>query len=353
MLARMEPIVSVVEEQTVEFEFPNPDQLAPPILALDHAEVGYEPGKPVLRNLNLRLDMDDRVALLGANGNGKSTLAKLLAGRLKPMAGTLRKSGKLRVGYFAQHQTDELDVNATPLQIMDRLAPMTTEEKRRAHLGRFGFQQDKALTKVSSLSGGEKARLLLALMSRETPHVLLLDEPTNHLDIDSRQALVQAINAFEGAVVLISHDPHLIELTADRLWLVAGGMVKSFDGDLDDYRKLLTEDRRAGDNETGAERRKPADATAGHTAAGRREQRRAAAEQRAANAHLRKAAVEAEKKLEKLQQKKAALEARLADPEVYNGPTAKLMELQLRYGDLKREIASAEDAWLETQAALE
>jgi ATP-binding cassette subfamily F protein 3 len=353
MLARMEPIVSVVEEQTVEFEFPNPDQLAPPILALDHAEVGYEPGKPVLRNLNLRLDMDDRVALLGANGNGKSTLAKLLAGRLKPMAGTLRKSGKLRVGYFAQHQTDELDVNATPLQIMDRLAPMTTEEKRRAHLGRFGFQQDKALTKVSSLSGGEKARLLLALMSRETPHVLLLDEPTNHLDIDSRQALVQAINSFEGAVVLISHDPHLIELTADRLWLVAGGMVKSFDGDMDDYRKLLTEERRAGDDETAAERRKAGDATAGHTAAGRKEQRRAAAEQRAANAHLRKAAVEAEKRLEKLQQKKAALEARLADPEVYNGPTAKLMELQLRYGDLRREIATAEDAWLETQAALE
>ncbi len=354
MLARMEPIVSVAEEQTIEFAFPNPDQLAPPILALDHAEAGYEPGKPVLRNLNLRLDMDDRVALLGANGNGKSTLAKLLAGRLKPMAGTLRKSGKLRVGYFAQHQTDELDINATPLQIMDRLAPQTIEQKRRAHLGRFGFQQDKALTKVSSLSGGEKARLLLALMSRETPHVLLLDEPTNHLDIDSRQALVQAVNAFEGAVVLISHDPHLIELTADRLWLVAGGTVKSFDGDMDDYRKLLTEQRRDDDeDDSAADRRRNGDGTATHTAAGRKEQRRASAEQRAANAHLRKAAVEAEKRLEKLQQKKAALEARLADPEVYNGPTAKLMELQLRYGDLKREIASAEDAWLETQAALE
>ena len=354
MLARMEPIVSVAEEQTVEFDFPNPDQLAPPILSLDHAEAGYEPGKPVLRNLNLRLDMDDRVALLGANGNGKSTLAKLLAGRLKPMAGTLRKSGKLRVGYFAQHQTDELDVDATPLQIMDRLAPMTTEEKRRAHLGRFGFQQDKALTKVSALSGGEKARLLFALMSRESPHVLLLDEPTNHLDIDSRQALVQAINSFEGAVVLISHDPHLIELTADRLWLVAGGLVKSFDGDMDDYRKLLTEERRDGDDsDSAADRRRNGDAMATHTAAGRKEQRRAAAEQRAANAHLRKAAVEAEKRLEKLQQKKVALESRLADPEVYNGPTAKLLELQLRYGDLKREIATAEDAWLETQSALE
>ena len=353
MLARMEPIVSVAEEQTIEFDFPNPDQLAPPILALDHVEAGYEPGKPVLRNLNLRLDMDDRVALLGANGNGKSTLAKLLAGRLKPLSGTLRKSGKLRVGYFAQHQTDELDVNATPLQIMERLAPTTIEQKRRAHLGRFGFQQDKALTKVSSLSGGEKARLLLALMSRETPHVLLLDEPTNHLDIDSRQALVQAVNSFEGAVVLISHDPHLIELTADRLWLVAGGQVKTFDGDMDDYRKLLTEERRDGDDESAADRRKNGDATPMHTAAGRKEQRRASAEQRAANAHLRKAAAEAEKRLEKLQQKKAALETRLADPEVYNGPTAKLLELQLRYGDLKREIETAEDAWFEAQERLE
>src|SRR5882672_5608086 len=354
MLARMEPIVSVAEEQTIEFDFPNPDQLAPPILALDHVEAGYEPGRPVLRNLNLRLDMDDRVALLGANGNGKSTLAKLLAGRLKPLSGTLRKSGKLRVGYFAQHQTDELDVSATPLQIMERLAPTTIEQKRRAHLGRFGFQQDKALTKVSSLSGGEKARLLLALMSRETPHVLLLDEPTNHLDIDSRQALVQAINSFEGAVVLISHDPHLIELTADRLWLVAGGQVKSFDGDMDDYRKLLTEERRDRDeSDSAADRRNDGDGMATHTAAGRKEQRRASAEQRAANAHLRKAAVEAEKRLEKLQQKKAALEARLADPEVYNGPTAKLLELQLHYGDLKREIETAEDAWFEAQERLE
>src|SRR5499427_218119 len=300
MLARMEPIVSVVEEQIIEFEFPNPDQLAPPILALDHAEVGYEPGRPVLRNLNLRLDMDDRVALLGANGNGKSTLAKLLAGRLKPMAGAMRKSPKLRVGYFAQHQTDELDVDATPLQLMERLAPMVAEEKRRAHLGRFGFAQEKALTKVVALSGGEKARLLFALMSRDTPHLLLLDEPTNHLDVDARQSLVQSINSFEGAVVLISHDPHLIELCADRLWLVAGGAVKPFDGDMDDYRRFLLEERR--------------DRTA---------------------------------------EARAALEARLADPEVYNGPTAKLMELQVRYGDLKRAIAEAEDAWLAAQEKLE
>jgi len=352
MLARMEPIVSIIEERTIAFAFPEPDALAPPIITLDHAEAGYAPGKPVLRNLNLRLDMDDRVALLGANGNGKSTLAKLLAGRLKPMAGAMRKSPKLRVGYFAQHQTDELDVDATPLQLMERLAPMVAEEKRRAHLGRFGFAQDKALTKVSALSGGEKARLLFALMSRETPQLLLLDEPTNHLDVDARQSLVQSINSFEGAVVLISHDPHLIELCADRLWLVAGGAVKPFDGGMDDYRRFLLEERR---DRTAEARAAKGDSreTALHTAAGRAAQRRAAADARAATAHLKKAAQEAEKRVAALQQKRAAIETRLADPEVYNGPTAKLMELQVRYGDLKRAIAEAEDAWLAAQEKLE
>jgi ATP-binding cassette, subfamily F, member 3 len=353
MLAKMEPIVSITEERTIAFDFPEPEPLAPPIITLDHAEAGYEAGKPVLRNLNLRLDMDDRVALLGANGNGKSTLAKLLAGRLKPMAGNFRRSPKLRVGYFAQHQTDELDVDATPLQLMERLAPLLPEEKRRAHLGRFGFAQDKALTKVSALSGGEKARLLFALMSRETPQLLLLDEPTNHLDVDARQSLVQSINSFEGAVVLISHDPHLIELCADRLWLVAGGAVKPFDGDMDDYRRFLLEERRDRSAEARAAKGDGGREGAAHTAAGRAAQRRAAAEARAASAHLKKAAQDAEQRLATLQQKKAAIEARLADPEVYNGPTAKLMELQVRYGDLKRAIAEAEDQWLVAQEKLE
>jgi ATP-binding cassette subfamily F protein 3 len=355
-LARMEPIVSVAEERTITFNFPDPEPLAPPILTLDKVEVGYEPGKPVLRNLNLRLDMDDRIALLGANGNGKSTLSKLLSGRLKPMAGTMRKSPKLRVGYFAQHQTDELDVNATPLQLMERLAPRLNEEKRRAHLGRFGFAQDKSLTKVASLSGGEKARLLFALMSFESPHLLLLDEPTNHLDVDARQALVQALGAYEGAVVLVSHDPHLIELTADRLWLVADGACTSFEGDMDDYRQMLLDDRRGGRASNGRDR---AELTgnggepAGHTAAGRKEQRRAAAEQRAAASQQRKAAHAAEKRLEKLHAMKGVLEAKLADPEIYNGPTAKLLELQVKFGDLKRAIAEAEETWLEAQDALE
>jgi ATP-binding cassette subfamily F protein 3 len=346
----MEPIVAIAEERTVAFEFPQPDQLAPPIITLDKADVGYEAGKPVLKNLNLRLDMDDRVALLGANGNGKSTLAKLLSNRLKPMHGAMRKSPKLRVGYFAQHQTDELDIDATPLQILGRMAPLLNESKLRAHLGRFGFEQDKALTKVGSLSGGEKARLLFALMSWAAPHLLILDEPTNHLDVDARQALVQAIGAYEGAVLLISHDPHLIELCADRLWLVSGGTVRQYDGDLDDYRELLFAERRA--RPEGEAKGNGAEAAA-HTAAGRKEQRRAAAEERAQNAQLKKQAQQTERRLADLNKKKAAMETLLADPEIYNGPTSKLMELQLRYGDLKKEIASAEDAWLEAQAALE
>jgi ATP-binding cassette subfamily F protein 3 len=350
-LARMEPIVAIAEERTVAFEFPQPDQLAPPIITLEKVAVGYQAEKPVLNNVSLRLDMDDRVALLGANGNGKSTLAKLLSNRLKPMHGSLRKSPKLRVGYFAQHQTDELDLEATPLQILGRMAPLLNEQKLRAHLGRFGFEQDKALTKAGSLSGGEKARLLFALMSREAPHLLILDEPTNHLDVDARQALVQAIGAYEGAVLLISHDPHLIELCADRLWLVSGGTVRQYDGDLDDYRELLFAERR--NRPAGETKGNGAASGAAHTAAGRKEQRRAAAEERQQNAQLKKQAQQTERRLADLNKKKAAMETLLADPEIYNGPTSKLLELQLRYGDIKKEIAAAEDAWLVAQAALE
>ncbi|HEY9549765.1 MAG TPA: ABC-F family ATP-binding cassette domain-containing protein, partial [Kiloniellaceae bacterium] len=240
-LARMEPIASVMEDRTVTFHFPEPSRLSPPVLTLEDAAVGYDSGRPILSRLNLRLDMDDRVALLGANGNGKSTLSRLFAGRLKPMEGRMTRSGKLKIGYFAQDQAEELDLGATPLAHMARLMPLETETKLRAQLGRFGFGADRAEVAVGKLSGGEKARLLFALMSREAPHVLILDEPTNHLDIDSRQALVQALSEFEGAVILVSHDPHLVELAADRLWLVADGSVSAYDGDMDDYRKLLLE----------------------------------------------------------------------------------------------------------------
>jgi ATP-binding cassette subfamily F protein 3 len=207
------------------------------------------------------------------------------------------------------------------------------------------------LTKAGSLSGGEKARLLFALMSREAPHLLILDEPTNHLDVDARQALVQAIGAYEGAVLLISHDPHLIELCADRLWLVSGGTVRQYDGDLDDYRELLFAERR--NRPAGETKGNGAASGAAHTAAGRKEQRRAAAEERQQNAQLKKQAQQTERRLADLNKKKAAMETLLADPEIYNGPTSKLLELQLRYGDIKKEIAAAEDAWLVAQAALE
>jgi ATP-binding cassette subfamily F protein 3 len=347
MLARMEPIASVLEARTVTFDFPEPKELAPPLIALERASAGYAADQPVLSGLDLRLDMDDRIALLGANGNGKSTFMKLLAGRLKPQAGRLTKSSKLKVGYFAQDQSEALDLEATPLDHMARQMPLAPPARLRAQLGRFGFGQDKAEVAVGRLSGGEKARLLFALMSREAPQLLLLDEPTNHLDVDSRQALIQALNEYRGAVVLVSHDPHLVELIADRLWLVAGGTVAPYDGDLDDYRRLLLEQRRA-------ERRRARDARPDKApAASRKDKRRAAAEARAAVADLRKAIKTAETRLEKLTRKKQALEARLAEPEIYNGPTAALLALQLEHGALKQAIAEAEEAWLGAQAALE
>ncbi len=298
-LAKMQPIVAVSERRTETFDFPTPEELAPPLIVLDEVDVGYAPDRPVLRKLDLRLDMDDRIALLGANGNGKSTMVKLLAGRLAPLAGSMRRSPKLKVGYFAQHQQDELDLTATPLQLMQRLRPLGNDESRRAQLARFGIGVGKADTRVAQLSGGEKARLLFALMTHEKPHVLLLDEPTNHLDVDAREALVQALNDYEGAVVLVSHDPHLIELTADRLWLVAEGRCQGYEGDLEDYRRLLLDQRRERGRERGGNRAEPIS---------RKEKRRAAAETRAATTHLRKAAETAERQVRALEARRGSFE---------------------------------------------
>src|SRR3954466_4384607 len=273
MLERLKPITALVTQDVREISFPAPEKiLSPPIIAVDNVSVGYDTARPVLNRVTLRVDNDDRIALLGSNGNGKSTLVKLLAGRLAPFSGKVTRADKLKVGYFAQHQAEELDLSLSALQQAGRLMPALTEEKVRAHLGRFGFPGEKAETRIAQLSGGEKARLLFALMSREAPHVLMLDEPTNHLDIDSREALIEAINGYEGAVILISHDPHLIELTADRLLLVDGGACRPFDGDLDDYRKLLLEKRRA----------ERSDKTERDTGLSKKDQRRAAAELRAA-----------------------------------------------------------------------
>ncbi len=343
MLERMEPIAEHRDEAGVTFDFPDPDPLPPPLYSLDSVSVGYD-GKPVLSNLSLRLDADDRIALLGANGNGKSTLIKLLAGRLGPLAGDVVKSGKLRVGYFAQHQTDELDVEATPFIELARRRPRDLPVAIRTQLGRFGFTQARAETKVADLSGGEKARLLFALMTSARPHILLLDEPANHLDIDSRQALIQAINAYQGAVVIVSHDPHVIELTTDRFWLVDGGGVKPYDGDMDDYRSLLLG---AGNNANGKTKLANGEASAQD----KKQQRREAAQRRDALAPLKQKLTQAETRVAKLESEKGRLVEAMADPTLYEGDNRTLIDLQNRLGQVEKELANAEQTWMNSQEA--
>jgi ATP-binding cassette, subfamily F, member 3 len=347
LLEKMETITLMEDDAEVVFNFPAPDEMAPPLIALEGVTIGYG-DKAILRRVDLRIDMEDRIALLGANGNGKSTLVKLLAGRLQPMAGEMRRPSKLRIGYFAQHQSEELDLSLTPIQQTQRIMPLALEEKVRAHLGRFGFQQSKAETKIADLSGGEKARLLLALMSREVPHILMLDEPTNHLDIDSREALIEAINDFPGAVILISHDPHLIELTADRLLLVANGTVQPYDGDLEDYRRFLLDRAKA-------ERAVAKAASQGDRDIGpnKKDQRRAAAESRAALAPLKRKATDAEALVNKLTEEKRKIEAKMADPALYTGPADKLTKLQIDLGVVDKNLASAEETWLDALEAYE
>ncbi len=240
-LERMSPMAAVVNETVLPFRFPNPEKaVASPIIALDGGAVGYTPGKPVLRGLSLRIDNDDRIALLGANGNGKSTFAKLIADRLTLEKGSKTVAPGLKVSIFAQHQLDDLRPDEDAYQHLRRLMPDAPEAKVRARVAQFGLTTEKMSTPARDLSGGEKARLLMGLATFEAPHLLILDEPTNHLDIDSREALVEALNMFDGAVILISHDRHLIEATADRLWIVGDGTVSSYDGDMDDYRARMT-----------------------------------------------------------------------------------------------------------------
>ncbi|MEJ0063139.1 MAG: ABC-F family ATP-binding cassette domain-containing protein [Alphaproteobacteria bacterium] len=243
-IERMDIVDAVIAERVTAFTFPEPKELRSPLIRLEKVDAGYSPAKPVLRGLDLQIDQQDRIALLGANGNGKSTLVKLLAGRLDPLGGTVYKSGKLKVGYFAQFQTDELDGAETPFSIMRPVMAESPEAKVRACLSQFGFDKRKADTLVADLSGGEKARLLFCLMSYDAPHIMLLDEPTNHLDMDAREALIQALNNYSGAVILVSHDPHLVECVADQLWLVADGKCRAFDDDLDAYRKFVIRQRK-------------------------------------------------------------------------------------------------------------
>jgi ATP-binding cassette, subfamily F, member 3 len=288
----------------------------------------------------------------------------LLAGRLQPMSGELRRSRKLKVGYFAQHQTDELDLDATPLLQMERVAPKLTPEKCRAHLAQFGLDVQRANTKVGSLSGGEKARLLLALMSHGAPNILLLDEPSNHLDIDSRQALVQAINEFSGAVVLISHDPHLIELTVDRFWLVKDGLCRQFDGDLADYRDLvLSEDRSGAERGSRYRARDPEDRKSGRRdPEERKAERRDPEERRAArraapsaqqSGDLKRQLEQSALAVDKLTQALALIEKKLADPALYNETKATVAEWQRKHADVAKRLSDAEEAWLRVQASFD
>jgi ATP-binding cassette subfamily F protein 3 len=347
-LARMQPIAEVIEERVAPFAFPNPAKaMASPLIRLEAAAAGYEAGRPVLSGLDLRLDADDRVGLLGANGNGKSTFAKLVAGRLPPMAGRRYGSDKITVGYFAQHQMDDLAPRLTPYEYIRELMPDASEAQKRARLGALGFGVDKADTRAEHLSGGEKARLLLALATFHGPHLLILDEPTNHLDVDSREALVRTLNDFEGAVILISHDRHLMDACTDRLWMVRDGTVKTYDGDLDRYRAECLTERRALDASRSKFRGEPALRTSAQVA------RRQAAEQRAALAPLKGDVSRAEAEIEALSRQIASIDAALANPDIYREDPSRAQALARERGKLIGARARAEHHWLIASEAYE
>jgi ATP-binding cassette subfamily F protein 3 len=344
MLAKLEPIVSLVTEEVRPIHFPAPEKvLSPPIVATDNVDVGYEPSHPVLSGITLRIDNDDRIALIGANGNGKSTLVKLVAGKLAPMQGAVTRAATLKIGYFAQHQLDELEPEASPYDHLRRLMPDAPEAKVRARVGTIGFSGLAGNNAVKNLSGGEKARLLLGLATFAAPHLVILDEPTNHLDIDSRAALIEAINDFPGAVMLVSHDRHLLEACADRLWLVNGGRVSPFDGDLDDYRRHVLGD--AGQAAPAAV--KPASRVDPAAA------RRAAAEKRAATAPLRQRAAKAETEIANLTRQLRRLDATLADGALFTLDPTRAAELSKTRATVVEAIAAAEEEWLAASAALE
>jgi len=348
MLERMEPIAAVMEEKTTRFNFPNPTPLSPPLVALDDVVAAYGADQPILTALNQRIDMDDRIALLGANGNGKSTMMKILSGRLKPHDGHLIKSKKLEVGYFAQHQAEELPKNETAYEYMQGLMDDVIEPRVRGHLGTFGFNKDKADTPISNLSGGEKARLLFASMSRTAPHIMLLDEPTNHLDVDAREALIAALNSYDGAVVLVSHDPHLVELVCDTLWVVENGTCKGFEGDLQEYRQGLLDSRRGRKSNANNDKAKPAAPRLDKKA-----ERKARAEARALTQEYRKNAKKAEQDLAHLTKEKEKIEQKLADPNLYGSESHNLTRLQIDLAAIDKKIQKAEQKWLDAEATLE
>ncbi len=335
-LAKLTPIIVERDEEAVRFEFPEVELPKPPMVTFDRASVGYQPGKPILSGIDLRLDPDDRIGLLGANGNGKSTLAKLFAGRLQPMTGGTMRASKLQTGFFAQHQIEDMDPRRSAFQLLGDTLPKATPLEIRSRLGRFGFSGQKADVKAENLSGGEKARLAFALATSHAPQLLILDEPTNHLDMASRERLVAAINDFAGAVILVTHDWSLLELTCDRLWLVAGGRVEPFEGDLDDYRQLALSERRAQKQST------------------ERPKQEAMAKPRVPRdiGALRRALKAAEDHLAKLTAERAKLEEEAGRPETYSDPR-KSAECAQQIKALAAPIEVAEARWIAAAEALE
>ena len=339
MLAKMQPIVALMEDPTLSFDFPNPEEMRPPLITLDLAAVGYD-DRPILQRLNLRVDPDDRIALLGRNGNGKTTLARLLAAQLTPMAGEMQASARMKVGYFTQYQVEELASGDTPLELMTRAMEGKTPGAVRAQLGRFGFSGNRATSQVGQLSGGERARLALALITRDAPHLLILDEPTNHLDVDAREALVQALNAFEGAVILISHDRHMVELTADRLVLVDQGLATDYPGSMEDYIDFVL-----GRNQPKAD----------DTPKAAKKDRKAAAQAREEARRIAKEASDAERVVTRLTGEVSRIDKAMFDPPAADADLRELTmsDLSRRRAKVARELEQAEERWLDASERLE
>ncbi|MCA1969186.1 MAG: ABC-F family ATP-binding cassette domain-containing protein [Rhizobium sp.] len=345
-LERMGTVASVIEDHVQPISFPQPEkQPASPIVAISGGAVGYEPGKPILKNINLRIDADDRIALLGSNGNGKSTFAKLIAGRLALQAGEMKLAPNLSVGFFAQHQLDDLIPEQTPVDHVRRLMPTEPEAKVRARVAQMGLATEKMATAAKDLSGGEKARLLMGLSAFHAPNLLILDEPTNHLDIDSRRALIAALNDYDGAVILISHDRHLIEATVDRLWLVNNGTVSVFEGDMEEYRSLIVSSGKKKDEKDKSD--------AAQEQVNKADQRKLAAERRASLAPLKKKINEIESLTKKLETLIQALDAELADPVLYEKNPSKAADKARQRGEAAAKLLAAEEQWLELSAEYE
>ena len=345
MLEKMQDIVIPLEERTHPFEFPAPGELASPLFVLDNADLGYAPGQPVLRNVQLRVDNDDRIAIVGANGQGKSTLVKSIANRLNLLAGNRVAAPKVEIGYFSQDQLDELNAGENALDHVRRMRPQASDGQIRAIVANIGFNRDKAETKVEKLSGGEKVRLLLGLTALKKPHILILDEPTSHLDIDSREALIHALNDYEGAVLLITHDVYLAEATADRLWLVNDGRAAPYDGDLSDYRALvLAADKTRG----GAPAIVPDEPPAPPPPP-----KRSDSDIRRATVDIRKQISAAEREMEKHRDTIAKLDAKLADPSLYDSDPDEAVRLGTARDKAQADLDKAEEAWLAASEAYE